>query len=304
MVDAQGSRLSGVVYHVTVADSLALPGRDVVLHEARGSSGTIVDSTSTDRNGRFLFSVPSPDASIQYFVSVEHHAIGYFSSALALGVGETISVPTIVVYDTSYSRPTIVLHERHIIVREADTDGTRQIIELITLDNGGRFTRIAEDTSGPVWQGELPAGATQVAIGESEVGTGAVYEREGRLAIAAPIPPGEKQVLFSYIVPRNRGQLNVPIDQEIGRLTISMEDTTAVAVGGGLALYGVENVGGAFYKRYDAGNLTVGNQITVQFQQELFSIARLKIAVVVAVVLALSGTLTWWLRKQGPTTAP
>jgi hypothetical protein len=297
-VHAQGSRFSGYVCHVTLTDSLAVSGRTVLLHEVRGPTGFISDSTTTDRNGRYQFSVPAPDTAARYFVSVEHHDIGYFSSPLPAAPGSADTFPAIVVYDTSYSRPTIELRERHIIVRGEDVDGTRQIIEFLTLGNSGRFTRIAQDTSTPVWQGVLPLGAAQMAVGESDVGTGAVYGRGGRLAVAAPIPPGEKQLLFSYVVPRLGGQLQFPVDQSIARVTISLEDTTAVAVGGGLKLYGVEEVGGAVFKRYDAGNIAAGMSLSVRFEQAIFSIARLKIALIFLVAILLGGTLFWWMWKQ------
>ncbi len=303
-MDAQGSRLSGNVYHVTPEDSLGLSGRAVVLHVVRGSSGAAIDSARTGRDGRYQFVVSSPDTTALYYVSVEHHDIGYFSNAQQLGPGLATTAPSIIVYDTSGVRPPIVLHERHIIVRSEDVDGTRQIIELITLLNNGRFTRIAADTTSPVWQGVLPAGAFQLAVGESEVGAGAVYTRGVRLAVAAPIPPGDKQLLFSYIVPRSEDLLDLPVDQPTVRFTISLEDTTAVAFGDGLVLYGTEEVGGAVFKRYDAGGLSAGAQVSVRFKRALLSVARLKLAVIVSATLALGWTLTWWIRKQTHKAAP
>jgi hypothetical protein len=188
--------------------------------------------------------------------------------------------------------------ERHIIVRSADVDGTRQIIELIALRNSGRLTRIAADTANPAWQGMLPSNAFQLAIGESEVGVGAVYGRGNSLAVAAPIPPGEKQVLFSYVVPRVGDLLEFPVDQLTNRLTISIEDTTAIASGRRLALYGIEEVSGVRFKRYDAAEVPAGTLISVRFETPFASVARLQFAVVLGAVVALVGTLTWWMRRN------
>jgi hypothetical protein len=293
-MDAQGLRLSGRIYRVTQSDSIGLNGSLVVLHEVSGPGGFAVDSTRTNRYGEYQFQVQSANTAADYYVSVGFQDIGYFSSALRVGEGGPLTVPSIVVYDTSYTTPSITLHERHIIVRHADVDGTRQIIELITLRNGGRLTRISADTGNPVWQGVLPGDAFQLALGESEVGTGAVYTRGDRLAVAAPIPPGEKQLLFSYMLPRNDTHLDLPVDQPINRLTISLEDTTAVAVGGGLVLYGTEVVGGTVFKRYDAGGLSAGSMLQVRYETALVTVARLQVFVVAAGVLALAGTLTWW----------
>jgi hypothetical protein len=303
-VVAQGSRLTGSVYHVTPQDSVALSGRAVLLHRVQGASGTVVDSAQTGRSGMYRFFVTSPDTSVQYFVSVAHNDIGYLSPTMALTPGSIDTVPSITVYDTAYATPLIVLRERHMIVREMDVDGTRQIIELLTLGNGGRFTRISADTANPSWQSLLPAGASQLVVGESQVGRGAVYLRDGRIAVAAPIPPGEKQLLISYMIPEIDGELQIPVDQPIRRFTVSLADTSAEALGGGLVLYGVENVGGAVFKRYDAGNVTAGTVLSVHFQRTFFTVARLEVMIVVAVVIVLVGTLTWWLRNQTLTRTP
>jgi len=286
------------VFHVTPDDSVVLSARAVVLHEVSEVGGGAIDSVYTNHDGRYRFLVSSPDTSAEYFVSVEHDDIGYFSSVLHLAPGGADTVPSIVVYDTSYASPNIVMHERHIIVRAADVDGTRLVIELIALRNGGRFTRITADTSSPVWQGVLPASAFQLAVGESDVGAGAVYGRGNSLAIIAPIPPGEKQVLFSYIVPRVGELLEFPVDQPTTRLTVSLEDTTATASGSGLALYGIEEVGGGFFKRYDAADVPAGLPVSVRFETPFVSIARLQFIVVFGAILALAGTLTWWMRRN------
>jgi hypothetical protein len=262
------------------------------------AGGGVVDSGQTDRRGRYELLVSSPDTSAEYFVSVEHDDIGYFSSALHLAREGADSVPTIVVYETSYADPDVELQERHIIVRSQDVDGTRQIIELIALRNAGRLTRIAADTSTPSWQGVLPVNAFQLAIGESEVGSGAVYGRGNYLAVAAPIPPGQKQILFSYIVPRVGDLLEFPIDQPTARLTISVEDTTATASGSRLALYGIEDVSGVLFKRYDATGVPAGTSISVQFETPFVSVARLKFVVIFLAVVALAGTLAWWMRRN------
>lgn len=286
------------MYHVTLDDSVGLSDRAVVLHAVSAVGSGAVDSVYTDRLGRYRFVVPGADSSAEYFVSVEHDDIGYFSPALRLVPGEADTVPSIVVYDTSYVRPDIVLQDRHIIVRSVDVDGTRQVIELLALRNNGRLTRISADTSTPAWHGALPAGAFQLAVSESEVGAGAVYGRGNSLAVAAPIPPGEKQVLFSYVVPRGGASLEFPVDQPTVRLTVSLEDTAAAASGPGLALNGIEPVGGTVFKRFDAAGVPAGTVVSVRFGAPLLSVARLKYVVVLGATFALIATLTWWMRRN------
>jgi len=298
VASAQGFRLSGHVSHVTPEDSVDLSARAVVLHFVTEASGGVVDSTLTDGHGQYSFVVTTPDTTAEYYVSVEHDDIGYFSNALHLASRGSDTVRSIAVYDTSYAEPAIVLQERHIILRSPDADGTRRVIELISLHNGGHFTRISADTSRPVWQGLLPLGAFQLDVGDSEVGVGAIYSRGNSLAVAAPLPPGEKQVLFSYIVPRAGEQLEFPVDQPIARLTISIEDTTATATGRALALYGIETVGESLFKRYDAENVPAGIPVVVHFETPFVSIERLQLIVVLGAILVLAGTLAWWMRRN------
>ena len=295
---AQGFTLTGTLFHATAEDSTGLPGSNVLLHAVTNFGGAAIDSADTDRNGRYRFFVSHPDTSAEYFVSVEHDDIGYFSSVIRMFPGGADSVPTIVVYDTTYAEPVIELRERHIIVRHQETDGTRQFIELVTLVNGGRTTRIAADTSTPVWEGLLPAGAFDISVGQSDVGVGAIYPRGASLAIAAPVTPGQKQVLFSYLVPRVDGRLGIPIDQPMDRLTVSIQDTTATAEGPGLMLFGLENVGGTVFKRYDAERVSQNSIVSLQFRQPFLSTKNAILMLVAAVALLLSGTLTWWYRKN------
>lgn len=292
------------MYHVTQDDSVGLSGRAVVLHEMSDSAGAAIDSMATDRQGQYRFVIGSPDITAEYLVSVEHDDIGYFSSVLRLAPSGGDTVPPIVVYDTSSAAPPISLRERHVVIRNEEPDGTRQVIELIALRNDGRFTRIAADTSNPVWECALPPGAFQLAVGESEVGAGAVYFRENKLAVAAPIPPGEKQLLVSYLIPRVNGTLSLPVDQPTQRLTVSIEDTTATLSGIGLVLYGIEDVGGAFLKRYDGSEIAARTNVLVRFETSVVSVEHLKLLLVAAATLVLAGTLTWWLRKQRAATTP
>lgn len=264
----------------------------------------MIDSTYTDRAGRYRFFVAEPDTAAEYFVSVEHADIGYFSGVLSVATRGSGSVSPIVVYDTSYASPRISLRERHVIVRSAEEDGTRQLLELITLRNGGHLTRIAADTANPVWQGSLPAGAFGLTVGESEVGRGAVYRRGPALAVAAPIPPGDKRLLISYIVPSPGGAIDVPVDQATARLTVSLEDTSGTVEGGGLALYGIETVGDAYFKRYDAMGVPASTMVYVRFREPFLTIDKLQLFVVLIVALGMAGTLIWWVRRQRVVASP
>jgi len=287
------------VFRVTPSDSVALPGRIVALHRIRAELGEQVDSVSTDGAGRYGFRISAPDTSDGYFVGVEHDGIGYFSAVLRVTPRGIDTVPPIVVYDTSYTQPDIFLQDRHVIVRSAGPDGTRQVIELLALANRGRFTRIAGDTSTPVWHGALPPGAFQLEVGQSEVGARAVYRRGDSIAVAAPIPPGEKQILISYLVPGSMAYLALPVDQPIVRMSVLLEDTTATISSGQMELRGMEEVGDAWFNRYEAAAVPPSTLVAVRFETPSVSPgAIVKWLVVGVAALALAASLWRWTRSH------
>lgn len=290
---AQGFRIQGQVIHISSDDSLPLSNRVVALHQITEHISGPIDSASTDRWGNYRFSTSSAEVGSELLVSVDFDGIVYFSGAIRPVLGDIATVPPILVFDTSYTQPAISLVDRHMIVRSERGQGGRQIVELVALRNAGHNTRITSDSTEPVWAGTLPPNATQLEIGESDVGAGAVYQLGGSLAVAAPIPPGEKQILISYLVPAGRRQLVIPVDQPTARMSVALEDTTAVIVGG-MEPLGLEQIGDGVYVRYEAYDLAAGTPIVVQFRASFWSVELFKIVMIVFVTLALVGTLVWW----------
>ncbi|GIW51259.1 MAG: hypothetical protein KatS3mg081_0614 [Gemmatimonadales bacterium] len=260
---AQGFALSGRVLKIEGPDSAALSGARVVLHGITVESGAPLESTLTDPAGRYRLRVRSPDSSAVYVVSVLYKGVAYFTAPVSAPEQEEIRLEPILVYDTSSVRPQIELSQRHLVVRRREDRRGRRVLEILVLANRGRLTRIAPDTSRPVWQTQLPKGALGLEVGESDLSYEAVYRRGNAVAVAAPIPPGEKQILLSYFLPGDR--LELTLDQPVARLNLLAEDSAARLVAGPLQNLGIQDLEGIGFARFAGNGLAPGSEVILQF---------------------------------------
>ena len=269
-----------------------------VLHEVGLRGGRPVDSVLTDRNGEYQLASPTRDSTAGYLVSVEHDGIGYFSEPFAVHDQASVSASKVVVYDTSYTRPDITVLERHVIIRSPNADGTRRVLELIGLGNGGFLTRITDDSTRPVWQGAIPSEAIQFEVGQSDVSPQTIFRSGDSVAVVAPLSPGNKQILITYLLPGSVDALAIPVDHPVRDMNIMLEDTSATIGEGPFRLTGIEELERVSLFRYNAAEVDPGTPITVQFAGTPFAIADLWWILVPIEALMLVGVLYWWLKRQ------
>ena len=144
------------------SDSTPVPGSRVVLHQVGRTRQGPLDSTRTDRGGRFRF-VFRPDTSALYLLSVRHAGIEYFSSPVHTNLGRPDTTIRVIVYDTSSTAP-VSLEARHLVLTRPGEDGSRTVLDLIVLLNSGQRTRVAPDSAGASWGGLLPSGTIGLAL--------------------------------------------------------------------------------------------------------------------------------------------
>jgi hypothetical protein len=293
--------VSGQVVHVRGADSLPVPGTWAVLHRVTMEGGGPVDSARTDRAGRYQVRSPGRDTAAVYIVSVTYDGIAYFTRPIHAFRGTRASAEAVAVFDTSSTEPRIELAQRHLIVRRPDTDGSHHVLELLVLRNGGSLTRIAPDTSRPVWQGMLPAGVIQFEVGESDVASDAVYRRGDSIAVAAPLPPGDKQILVSYVLPSSEHRLALHLGQPVSRMNVMVEDSTAELEGGGLTRVASENIQGESFLRFTRDNVPAGTNVAVRLAGRHRGLAGLWWLIIGVAATVLGGGLVLaWKRTRPP----
>ena len=299
-LEAQGFRVQGSVVRMSGVDSLPVAGVWTALHEVTALGGEVIDSQQTAASGMFTVDAPRGDTLASYIISVEHHGIAYFSEPFR---SDDEASPTLVVYDTSSVAGLVTLAERHLIIQGLESDGTRRVIELFVLRNEGTHTRVAPDTTNPVWQAALPTGVLDFEVGTADVSADAIYLRGDTVAIAAPIPPGERQILVTYLIPRNTKQISVPLDQPIRHLNVLVSDSSATVSPPTVQFRGWETIEDTPYQRYGMEDVLAGGVLVVSVTDAPLSTDIVLWVIIPVFVLAMLATVVRW-RTRAVSVAP
>ena len=294
---AQGLRAAGRVLRAGETDSVPLTGTWVVLHEVTMQGGGPVDSVRTDPAGRYRLGVARSDSAALYMVSATYQGVTYFSDALhARQVRD--SIPALVVFDTSSVAPPITVGQRHVVVRAAGAGDTRSVLELVMLENRGSRTRVAADSGQALWSAGLPAGVTEFQVGQSDVSADAIVRAGDSVFVTAPIPPGQKQIVYTYALPA-RNELRLPLQAATGRVLVLLEDTAATLVSGPLTPRGVETFEDSHFALFD-GVVPAGGGVAVfRFTSRGLNMMTLVVTLVIVLVGGvLLATLPMLLRRR------
>ncbi|MGH7519583.1 MAG: hypothetical protein ACREOC_19285, partial [Gemmatimonadales bacterium] len=253
---------AGSVVKVVGGDSIPVPRARVVLHRIGREIQGPLDSAATDRRGRFRFRFAADTSSI-YLVSARWGGIEYFSTPVHLNPARPDTGLRIVVADTSSTVP-IELVARHLVLAPPGADGSRNIVDLVVLRNGGDRTRVAPDTVRPSWRGPLPVGTVGLEVGQGEFSSSAVTRRGERLLFFAPIPPGEKQVVVEYRLPAGSRHTRLVLDQPTPLLNILVAEPGVEISGPGIAFADTQVIEGRTYRRW-TGSGAAGTAVRLSF---------------------------------------
>src|SRR5207247_3818769 len=111
------------------------------------------------------------------------------------------SVRPLYVYDTSSTGPAVRIARRLVTVAKQKRDGSRDVLELVELENPGAATRVAADTLRPTWAGRIPPVAIQFQVGQGDVSSQVVTRRGDSVAVYGSLPPRErKQLRYTYVL--------------------------------------------------------------------------------------------------------
>jgi hypothetical protein len=261
-----------------------------VLHQVSMGGGQPIDSTRTDAAGAYRLTVPRADSGSIYVVSSWRAGIAYFSEAVTARTGPNVRLAPLQVYDTSSAGPAVRVARRLITVAKLKGDGTRDVLELVELENPGTATRIAADSLRPTWASAIPSVAIQFRVGQGDISPQAVTQRGDSVAVFGPVPPRDrKQLSYTYVLPATVRRVSVPVDQPIDEVDLLLEDTTAVVTARTLDSLGVEDIEGRRFARYRSTALAAGAPLAIAFSDRRFAPETLVpvIVVVAGVVLVL-----------------
>jgi hypothetical protein len=244
-VSAQTVNPSGRVIN---ADSIPIPRLRVVLHRVGQDTQGPIDSTRSDRRGRFQFSFRA-DSGAFYLLSAEHAGIEYFSQPVPTNPARPDTGIRILVYDTSSTVP-VSLEARHLVVTRPAQDGSRSVLDLMVLRNDSRYTRVAPDTNHPTWAGPLPRGTIGLDVAESDFSRDALGRRDDSVVVIAPFAPGEKQLTVQYLIPSSQTSIQLPFARPGAAVNVLAEETGVRVSGHGVALADSQVLQGRSFRRW------------------------------------------------------
>lgn len=150
----------------------------------------------------------------------------------------------------------------------------------------------------------MPAAIENFTPGQSEFSAAAVGQRGDSLTISAPLPPGDRQLMVTYTLPRGAGRLRVPFAAPTDSIVLLLEEPTARVVTPGFAVTDSQVIEARTYHRW-VGSLASPGAVEVKFAVpgEGGRRATLALAALLATSL-LAGGVVLLRRRGGAVSAP
>ncbi len=214
--------VGGTILRLTPVDSVPAAGVLVVLHQVGRDFQGPVDSTSSRVDGSFGFNF-IPDTAAVYIMSASHAGVQYFSPPVHTNPERPDTAIVIVVSDTS-TTARIEVASRQVVVGAPRADGTREVIDLVGLENPGWQTRVPGHAQLPTWSTPLSDAVIGFNVGASDFSPEAVFFRNGRVEVLGPIAPGAKDLLLKYLLPASSGNLVFAFADTAREFSLLIED--------------------------------------------------------------------------------
>jgi hypothetical protein len=224
-------------------------GQWVVLHRVGSDRAAPLDSAKSGPDGRFRLRYQATGAAdALYFVSARYAGIAYFSPPLR---GDIVrgGDADIVVYPTTSDTATLHVQGHHIVVA-TPRGRRREIAEIYELDNDGTATVIARDSVTPLWSTYVPTEAESVSVAPGDVGAGAVTLRKGRADVYAPMSPGVRQLVLTYLLPVDGFPVSYPIQRFTAVLEVLAEEPRTRVEGARLTEVASAAIEGRPFRRF------------------------------------------------------
>lgn len=234
-----------------LADGKPVPlsGTWVVLHRVGSDRAAPLDSVKSGANGRFrLRYQPFGAEDALYFVSARHQGIAYFSPPLRSAIVRGGDAD-VIVYDTTSDTTKLFVQGRHLVV-SSPRGSRREIAEVFELENEGTRTVVPRDSVTPLWTARLPARAESASVAPGDVGAGAVEFRSGRAEVYAPISPGVRQLVLTYVMPADAFPFTRPVERAVSVFEVLLEEPLARVDGGHLDEVAAANIDGRVFRRF------------------------------------------------------
>jgi hypothetical protein len=287
--------VAGRVLRPADRDLLPVRGVWVTLHRVGPDRAGPLDSVRTNARGAYEFHyAQSGDERAMYFAAASFGGVAYFTPPL---VAPTVrgEPAEIVVYDTSSLNIPISVRGRHLVISAAGIDATRAVMEVYELANDSTVTRVSPSaTSAATWIGLLPEEARDARAGEADVPHEAVSFDSGRVRVFSPLPPGVKQLAYSYTLPAGSFPLSIPLRVATDVYEVLIEDPSGSARGAQLAEVEPVTVDGRRFRRFLAHDVEASAVAVIDIPR---AASGLDARYVVALTILLGGTMLFALAR-------
>ena len=253
-------RISGEVLRIG-SDTAPAAGSWVVLHRVGRERQGPLDSMRAGTDGRFMLQYPA-DTTALHIITAEHAGIQYFSPPLSTNPAVPNPPLTLAVHDTSSSAP-VETTSRFIVVSAPEADGFRTVVELLTFTNPSPFTRVAPDSVTPAWSFGVPRSADRFVAEPGELSHEAVVLGTARVAVFAPLAPGERQLTLRYALARTEGTVVWPFRQAAAGVELLVEERAAIVHAASLEAADSTVIDGRSFRRW-AGAMAAGDSILLE----------------------------------------
>lgn len=273
-------------------------GQWVILHRVGSDRAAPLDSVQSGADGSFRFRYrPSGARDALYFVSATYRGIAYFSPPLrsdSVSGGDA----DVLVFETTTDTSRLRLQGRHFVLG-APRGAQREVVEVFEIENEGVRTVVARDSTAPIWSIPLPAEASAVTVSQGDISAGAVSLVPGRAEIFAPISPGVRQLVLTYMVSTDAFPLSRPLGRPTTVLEVLLEEPRANVEGAQLREVASATIESRIFRRFLAQDTPASAVIRVSAPEPAAkNPAAMRVLAVVLALGMLGAFGVWWLRMR------
>lgn len=241
-------------------------GQQVTLTAYVNNAEADWQTTTTDGQGRFAFSVPATADRI-YVVTIAYKGADYASAPITFRAGERRKGVLIRVFEPTTDAARIRVNVHHVIVDVGE--GVMQIAELLVFVNAGDRTYVGAvvraDGKRETLRFTLPSGAANLEYLEG-LTPDRVFAGANGMVDTAAVPPGMRQVAFSYNLPLASANLRIvrTLDYPTDRVELFSKAGVRLEVPPLTGQPPVTTAQGS-YTRFSGGPLGARETLTLQF---------------------------------------
>jgi hypothetical protein len=245
------------------AEHAPVSGVPVSIHVVRGNEELPGGTVSSDASGAFRFTGITEGANLEYYLSNEYQGAFYTEGPLAVQNGAASQDMT--VYDVGKNFAAVKVQDHHVIV-ERHEDGLH-VTEILIFQNDANTAYLGVGANHA-----MPSGMTvglPASVKDFKPGLGldepSVHLQGRELMSMRPIPPGQRPLSFTYVVPLSgRMDLSHRLYFPTRQMTVLLDDPKLKVESNQLASSGTRQQGGKTYAMYIGSELPVGTEVSVR----------------------------------------